>query len=334
MKCRALVQSNNRQNIVWFGSYGINKNYIKKTFVEPPLEYKWQEEYKRYYVIAFMRSNESPVWGESSLFCSDDLMVYQMTYAQNTYYENINNSYYLLTSSSTPLDWESNPSKYYQITMTALSEQIPWTANKYYKLEGSDYILLSEYPNDWNTNYANYYEITFKKCIALILMGDEKPSYFRKEGNTYVAILTKPDDWSDNWDKYYIGDFVENDNPVFDPTIEYYAHNNKLVAENYSEEQKAIRDSLIQRLSIIKGELWYKASYGLPLMEKIKSKGIYDTVVINIITSTPGVVNIVSFVSNIEKVPFDNSTKTITAYVLDFTVVTSYSEEVRIQYTI
>ena len=67
MRCRALVKDDkNKQNIVWFGSYGINKNYIKKVFLEAPDAYKWQEEYNKYYVLDFMTQNVSSEWNPSS----------------------------------------------------------------------------------------------------------------------------------------------------------------------------------------------------------------------------------------------------------------------------
>lgn len=95
-------------------------------------------------------------------------------------------------------------------------------------------------------------------------------------------------------------------------------------APNYSEKGEAVRDSLIQRLSVIKGELWYKASYGLPLTEKIKNKGIYDSIIINIITDHPEVVNI----------PYYNSYIDEHQYNLEFVAYTIYNEEIKISHTI
>ena len=94
--------------------------------------------------------------------------------------------------------------------------------------------------------------------------------------------------------------------------------------ENYSEKQEAVRNSLIQRLSVIKGELWYKASYGLPLMDNIKNKGIYDSVIINIIMEHPDVRSIVYFNSEI----VDHK------YTFDFVVDSIYNEDVSISYEI
>lgn len=74
-----------------------------------------------------------------------------------------------------------------------------------------------------------------------------------------------------------------------------------LKADNYSENGLAVRDSLIQRLSLIQGELWYRRSYGIPLLQKIKNKGIYDSVIVNIIKNHPNVQGIIEFNSRIDE---------------------------------
>ena len=76
---------------------------------------------------------------------------------------------------------------------------------------------------------------------------------------------------------------------------------NDTILYNYAGEQEGVKYSLVPRLSVIKGELWYKASYGLPILEKIKSKGIYDAIVINIILEHPDVTNIENFTSSFDK---------------------------------
>ena len=98
--------------------------------------------------------------------------------------------------------------------------------------------------------------------------------------------------------------------------------NKSLKNENYVKDQHGVAVSLIQRLSIMKGELWYKASYGLPLTDKIKNKGIYDSIIINIINSHPDVKNITYFNSKVEN----------HQYQFNFIVNTIYSEEVEINY--
>lgn len=68
----------------------------------------------------------------------------------------------------------------------------------------------------------------------------------------------------------------------------------------YVENSDAVKQSLIQRLSVIKGELWYQINYGLPLLEKYKSKGVFDATILNIISNHPGVRTINSYSSSVE----------------------------------
>lgn len=68
---------------------------------------------------------------------------------------------------------------------------------------------------------------------------------------------------------------------------------------SFSNQQQAVADSLTQRLSVIKSELWYRVSYGLPLYEKTKSKPLMDSSVLEIVKSHQDVVNVLSFSSQI-----------------------------------
>lgn len=103
--------------------------------------------------------------------------------------------------------------------------------------------------------------------------------YYHNTGTTYVyvdyyAILTSK----------YNAKFFNIDN----------------IHDNYSDRQQGIVDSLTQRLSVIKGELWYNTSYGVPLFDKTKSKGIIDAYVISIILQHPNVVRIENFKSEVK----------------------------------
>lgn len=75
--------------------------------------------------------------------------------------------------------------------------------------------------------------------------------------------------------------------------------------DNYAEGRDAVICSLMQRLSVIKNELWYAYSYGIPLIDNVKSKAIMDTSVADIILKTEGVLNIDAFES--EQVGHDYS---------------------------
>lgn len=96
-------------------------------------------------------------------------------------------------------------------------------------------------------------------------------------------------------------EYLENSGDLVQPDLDrndkdYY---NQTIKSDYSEKQEGVRDSLIARLDLIKGELWYRSSYGLPLLEKVKSKGIYDSIIVGYITDHPDVVNIESFSSKV-----------------------------------
>ena len=71
------------------------------------------------------------------------------------------------------------------------------------------------------------------------------------------------------------------------------------VEANYSKESAAVADSLTQRLSVIKGELWYQVNYGLPLTEKQRGTNVFDLVIADIITSHPGVASLDSYTSKV-----------------------------------
>lgn len=68
---------------------------------------------------------------------------------------------------------------------------------------------------------------------------------------------------------------------------------------NYAENTDAVVDSLIQRLSIIKGELWYQVNYGLPLTEKQTGINVFDLIIADIISSHPGVASLDKYTSKI-----------------------------------
>ena len=68
----------------------------------------------------------------------------------------------------------------------------------------------------------------------------------------------------------------------------------KKVDENFVENEKAVAQSLKQKLSVIQGELWYHINYGLPLYNKVKSKGVLDAVILGILEDHPSVKKIIN----------------------------------------
>lgn len=78
-------------------------------------------------------------------------------------------------------------------------------------------------------------------------------------------------------------------------------YSTKFVAhDNYATEQEGVVNSLIQRLSVIQGELWWQMDYGLPLFSKIKSKALIDSAIVDITLEHTNVIEFTSFTSTLE----------------------------------
>lgn len=107
---------------------------------------------------------------------------------------------------------------------------------------------------------------------------------------------------------------IENGNVVWFGSIGKNPDGTAIKRDNFSKQQEGVSDSLTQRLSLIKGELWYNITYGLPLFDKIKSKVLIDSQVINIITSHPDVIRINNFSSTLERNNYSCYIKVITQY--------------------
>lgn len=85
-------------------------------------------------------------------------------------------------------------------------------------------------------------------------------------------------------------------------------------APNYSNEQDAVVNALTQKLSVIKGELWYKMSYGLPLFEKNKSQLLFDSFVAEVISKEPDVISVLEFDSEVFNKIYNCNMKLMTKY--------------------
>ena len=78
-------------------------------------------------------------------------------------------------------------------------------------------------------------------------------------------------------------------------------NNKKLSAENYVSQSEAVQMSLIQRLAVIKNELWYNINYGLPLFDKIRNKAIMDAAIIKIINEHEAVRTLINYTSSVDQ---------------------------------
>lgn len=70
---------------------------------------------------------------------------------------------------------------------------------------------------------------------------------------------------------------------------------------NYATGSEGVANSLKQRLSVLKHELWYDYNKGMPLPDKARSKAIIDAYIIQIILEHPDVIDIEGFESEQER---------------------------------
>lgn len=84
-----------------------------------------------------------------------------------------------------------------------------------------------------------------------------------------------------------------------DGTAKFVDPNNK--HDNFAEGNTWVKDSLIQRLSVIQHELWYNYQYGMPLVDEDTAKVTIDTFVMKTISEHEDVIEITSFSSYLDK---------------------------------
>lgn len=66
---------------------------------------------------------------------------------------------------------------------------------------------------------------------------------------------------------------------------------------NYADKSEGVANSLRQRLSVLKKELWYDYENGMPLPDKVRSKSIIDAYIIQTILKHPDVIDVEDFES-------------------------------------
>lgn len=139
-----------------------------------------------------------------------------------------------------------------------------------------------------------YYEINKDNVLYKGTTKESAPA----SGKTITIRLTPKDAYTYTWQL--------NENSTINGTLTSESGGsgvgsltNKEKIPNYVEDTDAVVVSLIQRLSVIKGELWWQVNYGMPLTDKVRGTTLYDMVVTDIITSHPGVASIQSYSSNL-----------------------------------
>lgn len=79
----------------------------------------------------------------------------------------------------------------------------------------------------------------------------------------------------------------------------FYNKNNKSLDDNFSFDQEGIKDSLTQKISTLRKELWYNVNYGMPIVNKERSKLAIDSFIATVVESHPDVIRIENFSSKI-----------------------------------
>ena len=94
---------------------------------------------------------------------------------------------------------------------------------------------------------------------------------------------------------------VQDDGTIIQvPTMfaKFVNPNNK--HDNFASENEMVRDSLIQKLSVIKHELWYDYQFGMPLVDSNIAQVQIDAFVMQTITQHQDVIAIQKFKSKVE----------------------------------
>lgn len=103
-----------------------------------------------------------------------------------------------------------------------------------------------------------------------------------------------------------------------DGTAKFYNPLNK--HDNFSEKEQAVADSLLVKLNILEGELWYAVTFGWPLWENHKNTYVLDMYVTSTINNHPFVTRIENFTSKVERV----SQNRFLTYFVSMDVVTQF----------
>lgn len=82
-----------------------------------------------------------------------------------------------------------------------------------------------------------------------------------------------------------------------DGTAKFFNESDK--HDNFSDGVEGVADSLLVKLNILEGELWYNVSYGWPLWDKYKSKYPFDVFLSSNILKHEDVIRIDNFESRL-----------------------------------
>lgn len=248
MKTRQVIQTENSNNVVWFGS----KKAKDKTFANSN-------------TLTFIFNNDA----------------YSFNKADGTDYFDVGN---VRTTISL---FDENNARLYDLNNAPL---IINSVDTTYDLR----ILESFDNNTHKLRFDLYHNNEYYQNIAEAIITNFDDITFTEPSLSYLNIYLS----------IYDITFAETGKVFMQTSAEFVDSNGndveKKYASSYTTELEAIRQFLIQHLSVIQHELWYNYLYGLPLTQKGISKAMIDAEVISIIMSCAGVQDIQTFDSYIQ----------------------------------
>lgn len=125
---------------------------------------------------------------------------------------------------------------------------------------------------------------------------------FYNNGKPHVSYV-EPNPDTDDQEKYTSE--LKNQNEILSKTNRH---------DNYAMNQESVSQSLNQRLSVIRGELWYAINLGFPMSRSNLTKNIVDSYIINVISQHEDVMKILSFTSFVNKNNYVANVEILTRY--------------------
>lgn len=157
-------------------------------------------------------------------------------------------------------------------------------------------VKVTFYVPHFSDNNTYQLGLTFKSATAIksIVITLDKQTALKVDALTYITqVKVELPAGINSVDYIRMGSVIN-----FQHQIDVFATEGKQ-ADSFVYQQEGVAADLTQRLSVLKNELWYQINYGLPLLDKIKSKAVIDASVLDIITSHPNVVRVSKFESQV-----------------------------------
>ena len=155
--------------------------------------------------------------------------------------------------------------------------------------------------------------------IDEILQQVDDTRYSNQTNDCYIHIY----DTTHTFILYYKGSYAQGtydmygrltfSGTAYDSTKSFFAWKS-IKTENFATKQRSIASSLTQKLSVLRSELWYSINYGIPLLEKQKSKLTIDSFISSVVLEHDDVVKILSFSSSVTNHKYSCNMQILSTY--------------------